>query len=140
MEPILYMLLAAAVCITLYVFAVRRADVHNASTIVYSTFVGIWPVYPLTPFDDSVQARTEAIRHSFAAHGNTMVEVVPYMYSLQIGNEATAGVSYAQFLQIAHVDYMRRVQDFNAKKLQKDIDAAAVYLAGQKLNQQFTKN
>jgi len=140
MEPILYFLLAAAVCITLYVLAVRRADVHNAATIVYSTFVGVWPVYPLTPFDGSVQARTDAIRETFAAHGNTMVEVVAYMYSLPIGRDPTAGVSYAQFLQMCHVDYMRRVQEFNAKKLAKDNDAAAVYLAGQRSNQNFTQN
>lgn len=135
-----YIIAALIVCAVLYYLSIQKADVQNAATIVYSTFVGIWPVYPLTPFDDSVQARTEAIRETFSAHGNTMAEVVPYMYSLPIGKDATAGVSYAQFLQMCHVDYMRRVQEFNAKKLAKDNEAAAVYLAGQKLNQQFTQN
>jgi len=139
-DMIYYLLAAFVVCAILYFLSVRRADVHNAATIVYSTFVGVWPVYPLTPFDDSVQARTEAIQETFAAHGNTMVEVIPYMYSLPIGKDPTAGVSYAQFLQMCHVDYMRRVQEFNAKKLAKDNEAAAVYLAGQRSNQNFTTN
>jgi len=135
-----YIIAALIACAVLYYMSVRRADQHNAATIVYSTFVGVWPVYPLTPFDDSVQARCEAIRETFLVHDNTMVEVVPYMYSLPIGKDATAGVSYAQFLQMCHVDYMRRVQEFNAKKLQKDQDAAAVFLAGQRSNNQFTQN
>ena len=134
-----YIIAALIVCAALYLLSLRRADIHNAETIVYSTFVGIWPLYPLPPFDASVQARTEAIRQTFAAHGNMMAEVVPYLYSLPIDKDATAGVGYAQFLQMAHVDYMRRVQEFNAKKLAKDNEAAAVYLAGQKTNQQFTK-
>ena len=133
-----YIIAAVIVCAALYLLSLRSAVEHNAETIVYSTYTGIWPVYPLTPFDDSVQARCEALRQTFAAHGNNHVEVVPYLYSLPIGKEATAGVSYAQFLQMCHVDYLRRVQEFNSKKLDKDIAAAATYLAGQKSNQQFS--
>lgn len=135
-----YVIAALIVCAVLYYLSIQKADIQNAQTLVYSRFVGVWLVIPETPFDTSVEARAEALREAFHAHGNPHAEVVAYTYGIPVGKNPTAATEWSQFLQVCAVDYIARVQEYSAKKANKDNEAAAVYLAGQKLNQQFTQN
>lgn len=135
-----YIIFAMIVCAVLYFLSIQRADVQNAQTLVYSRFTGVWLVIPETPFDKSVEARAEALREAFHAHGNPHAEVVSYTYGMPIGKNPTAATEWSQFLQVVAVDYIQRVQEYSAKKAQRDQEAAAVYLAGQRANQNFTND
>lgn len=130
--------LSAVIIVALLVGKSNREA--NARTLVYSRFVGVWLVIPETPYDDSVEARADALREAFAAHGNPYAEVVAYPYGLPIGKEASAGTDWQQFLSMVAGDYLQRVQEYTAKRTAKDNKAAAEFIAGQILNQQFTKN
>lgn len=137
-------MIAGILCFLLVIVALlilnKQADAQNARTLVYSRFVGVWPVIPETPFDDSVEARADALREAFAVHGNTHAEVVAYPYGLPVGKDATVGTDWQQFLSMAAVDYIQRVQEYTAKRTAKDAKAAAEFLAGQRLNDNYTKN
>ena len=135
-------MIAALLCITFVIIAFllinKQADAQNARTLVYSRFVGVWPVLPESPFDDSVEARADALREAFNNHGNPHAEVVAYTYGIPVGKSPTAGTDWAQFLQMCAVDYLQRVQEHTAKRVSKDQKAAAEFIAGQRANQNFT--
>lgn len=133
-------LILFAVIIIAFLLMGKQVNRKNAATLVYTRFVGIWPVIPESPFDDSVEARADALREAFAAHENIHAEVVPYVYSMPIGKEPTAGTDWNQFLQMCFVDYLQRVQEHTAKRAAKDSKAAAEFIAGQRLTDNFTKN
>jgi hypothetical protein len=123
--------IACGVGVLLWLYNAREKDCQNAQTLVYARFVGVWPVLPLTPFDDSVQARADALREAFAAHGNTNAQVVEYVYGMPIDGRPTASIQYAQFLTEAVKDYLQRVDAFIADKAKKDSKAAAQHIGGQ---------
>lgn len=125
------LIIACAVGILLWLYNARETDRQNAQTLVYARFVGVWPVLPLTPFDDSVQARADALREAFAAHGNTNAQVVEYIYGMPINGSPTASIQYAQFLTEAAKDYLARCDAFIAEKSRKDSRAAATNIGGQ---------
>jgi len=108
-----------------------KADEANIRTAWYSRFVGVLPILPESPFDNTVAARTEIARQLFAEHGNTNVEVVPYFFGLPIGKDGTATLTFDAFLRMAAVDYLQRVDTFISDKAKKDQRAAATHIAGQ---------
>lgn len=137
MNTILLLIAAVIIAALLIGKSTREA---NAKTLVYARFVGVWLVIPETPFDDSVEARADALREAFAVHGNPHAEVVAYAYGLPVGKQDTAAVDWQQFLSMVAVDYLQRVNEYTAKRAAKDAKAAAVHIAGQQLNNQFTQS
>jgi len=129
MTTILIIALLAAVGIWFYIG--MKADEANIKTAWYSRFVGVLPILPESPFDNTVAARTEIARQLFEAHGNTNVEVVPYYFGLPIGRDGTAALTFDAFLRMATVDYLQRVDAFIADKAKKDQKAAAQHISGQ---------
>jgi len=123
--------LACIVGAVIWFYNTRKTERQNAQTLVYARFVGVWPVLPLTPFDDSVQARADALREAFAAHGNMNAQVIEYVYGMPINGSPTASIQYAQFLTEAAKDYLVRVDAFIAEKHKRDQKAAAQHIAGQ---------
>jgi len=124
-------ILACVIGVGIWLYNAREAERQNAQTLVYARFVGVWPVLPLTPFDDSVQSRADALRESFAAHGNINAQVIEYVYGMPINGSPTASIQYAQFLTEAAKDYLARVDAFIADKARKDQKAAAQHIGGQ---------
>jgi len=124
---ILLCILAAAI----WFYNARETQRQNAQTLVYARFTGVWPVLPLTPFDDSVQARADALREAFTAHGNMNAQVIEYVYGMPINGSPTASIQYAQFLTEAAKDYLQRCDAFIADKAKKDSRAAAQHIGGQ---------
>jgi len=123
--------LACILAATVWFYNARETQRQNAQTLVYARFVGVWPVLPLTPFDDSVQARADALREAFAAHGNINAQVVEYVYGMPIDGRPTASIQYAQFMTEAAKDYLARCDAFVAEKSRKDSRAAATHIGGQ---------
>jgi len=123
--------LACILAAAIWLYNARETERQNAQTLVYARFVGVWPVLPLTPFDDSVQARADALREAFAAHGNMNAQVIEYVYGMPINGSPTASIQYAQFLTEAAKDYLQRVDAFIAEKNRKDSRAVATHIGGQ---------
>jgi hypothetical protein len=123
--------IACVLAAAIWFYNARETQRQNAQTLVYARFVGVWPVLPLTPFDDSVQARADALREAFAAHGNTNAVVAEYIYSMPINGSPMAAVQWSQFLMEASKDYLVRVDQFIAKKTKEDQRASATHIGGQ---------
>jgi len=140
----IFFILACVIGVGIWFCNARETERKNAQTLVYARFVGVWPVLPLTPFDDSVQARADALREAFAAHGNINAQVIEYIYGMPINGSPTASIQYAQFLTEAAKDYLARVDAFIADKARKDQKAAAQHIGGQSFtivpNDTYLKN
>jgi hypothetical protein len=126
-----FLIIAFFAAVAFWVFFNYKADEANIKTAWYSRHVGVVPVLPESPFDNTVAARTEIARQLFEQHGNTNVEVVPYFFGLPIGKDGTAALTFDAFLRIAAVDYLQRCDAFIADKAKKDQKAAAQHIGGQ---------
>jgi len=139
-----FFIIAFLAAVILWAYINLKADEANIRTAWYSRFVGVLPILPESPFDNTVAARTEVARQLFESHGNTNVEVVPYYFGLPIGKDGTAALTFDAFLRMATVDYLQRVDAFIADKTRKDQKAAAQHIAGQTVtfeisNKEFLK-
>jgi len=139
-----FLIFAFIAAVILWAYFNLKADEANIKTAWYSRAVGVFPVFPESPFDNTVAARTEIARQLFDAHGNNNVEVVPYFFGLPIGKDGTAALTFDAFLRMATVDYLQRVDAFIADKAKKDQKAAAQHIGGQAFtiipNDQYLKN
>lgn len=139
-----FLVIAFLAAVGIWAYINIKADDANIKTAWYSRFVGILPIMPESPFDNTVAARTEIARQLFEQHGNTNVEVVPYYFGLPIGRDGTAALTFDAFLRMATVDYLSRVDAFIADKAKKDQKAAAQHIGGQTFtiipNDQYLKN
>jgi hypothetical protein len=124
-------ILAFIAATILWAYLNLKADKANIRTAWYSRFVGVLPILPESPFDQTVQARADVARQLFAEHGNVNAEVVPYFYGLPIGKDGTAALTFDAFLRMAAVDYLARCDAFIAEKNRKDSRAAAQHIGGQ---------
>jgi len=139
-----FMIIAFIAAVGIFAYLIIKAAEANIRTAWYSRFVGILPILPESPFDNTVAARTEIARQLFEQHGNTNVEVVPYFFGLPIGKDGTAALTFDAFLRMATVDYLQRVDAFIADKARKDQKAAAQHIGGQSFtivpNDTYLKN
>jgi len=126
-----FLIIIFVVAASLWFYLNYKADEANIRTAWYSRFVGVLPILPESPFDNTVAARTEIARQLFEQHGNTNVEVVPYFFGLPIGKDGTAALTFDAFLRMATVDYLQRCDAFIADKTRKDQKAAAQHIGGQ---------
>ncbi len=110
----------------------------NFRARVLSTFTGVWPVFPYSPYDETVDARAAEIANGFVEHGNQFPKYVQKYYYNDVikdanGNEkSTASLDWQNCLVLYMHDYLRRVEQFHAEQHAKSPTAAAEFLAGQK--------
>lgn len=126
-----------------WVISNSRAEQANVVTAWHSRFVGVIPVFPLTPFDATVSLRAENLRNAFSECGNKNVEVVEYVFGLPINKDGTASVTFDAFLRMSATDYQQRCDAFILDKAKRDKQATAEHVAGQTFtlvsNQNFLK-
>jgi len=125
------LIIAFLTAVILWAYLNLKADEANIRTAWYSRFVGVLPILPESPFDNTVAARTEIARQLFEQHGNTNAEVIPYYFGLPISKDGTAALTFDAFLRMATVDYLARCDAFIADKARKDQKAAAQHIGGQ---------
>ena len=143
MNTLSYISLALfAVAVAYYIIRLNAAETANVVTTWHSRHVGIIPVFPLTPFDQTVSVRAENLRNTFLECGNKNVEVVEYVFGLPVSKYGTASVTFDAFLRMSAVDYLQRCDAFIADKAKRDKSATAEFVAGQTFivsNQNFLK-
>jgi len=139
-----FLIIAFLAAVILWAYFNLKGDEANIRTAWYSRFVGVLPILPESPFDQTVQARADVARQLFAEHQNHNVEVIPYFYGLPIGKDGTAALTFDAFLRMATVDYLQRCDAFIADKAKKDQKAAAQHIGGQSFtivpNDTYLKN
>ena len=118
----------------------QKKNEANFQAQVLARFTGVWPVFPTSPWDDTVKERADEISAGFVEHGNTFPKYVqPYYYNDVIRDESgkersTASLSWQNCLVLYMHDYLRRVDEFHAKQYAKDPEATREYLGGQSKN------
>ncbi len=106
----------------------------NFQAAFYSTFTGVYPVFPESPWDDTVDARAAELEAGFTEHGNHFPrQIQPYYYnSILGGSQSTASLDFQNCMVLFTRDYLNRVEQFHAKQYAADPKATNEHLAGQR--------
>ena len=112
---------------------VTRYKERTAAMHVYANFSGVWPVFPQTPEDRTVEAKADWIREQFKEHGNPFSpEVVAYWYGCNLSDgSSTAAMDWDAFILQATLDYHRKRVAHISDRAKKDAKAAAEHYGGQ---------
>ena len=106
--------------------------VRNAETEWYANCADIVPVFPMHPFDCTVEQRADDLRQRFHESGNQFGPVVvAYYFGMVLEGSATTALQYAQFLDACVLDYQTRRTNHVTDRAKKDSAAAAQAYGGQ---------
>ena len=135
---ILWSLCSAALAIYIYRRITKKAQA-NFRAQVLASFTGVWPVFPVSPWDDTVDDRAKEIAKGFVDEGNAFPKYVqPYYYNDLVSVDgkkiSTASQDWQNCLVLFCQDYLRRVEAFHARHAEKDPVAAAQHFSYQRTN------
>ncbi len=112
--------------------AATRRRIRNAETEWLTNCADVVPVFPMHPFDYTVEQRAENLRQAFTDHGNQFGPVVvAYYFGMTLDGTATTALQYAQFLDACVLDYQARRERHVTDRAKKDNAAAAAAYGGQ---------